>query len=142
MTRTHQKRTQLQAESKCVTNYSLFATSIASTCVRCETGRHQLSIEECQADGGKIRATCRACLTRHQGRTAAATLAQEQAATLTNYYEGAAADDEVPNCRESSEDGGAAMPGPDAAAEVKTRMINLSEALSISGRKSIQKLNF
>jgi hypothetical protein len=58
----------------------------------CAPGSHQVLTEECQAEDGRIRAACGACLARLRERTAAAALAQEQIAAMRNDYEDAAGD--------------------------------------------------
>jgi hypothetical protein len=59
----------------------------------CAFGKHRVFIEECQTEDGAIRATCTACRTRLQERTAVAALAREQADALRNEYDEAANDD-------------------------------------------------
>lgn len=60
------------------------------------SGSHQVTVNDCQADDGQIRATCRACLSdRARRREEAAAAAQEQHSALEGDYETAAGDDDT-----------------------------------------------
>ena len=59
----------------------------------CASGRHQVTVEECRADNGEIRATCLACLSNRARVCEQAALAQAQRLALEDGYEAAAGDD-------------------------------------------------